>query len=145
MTEGNKGFYGGVVPPRSMAEDPELEKIKRQKLQRYADRAKREEHEETKPPHEENVNDAVYSFFYDRASEVMRAAESQYPSQADAVKLGLYKMIKSGRLAEKVDGGTLLTLFRTLGIPVHVDTSVKFVEHGKAKSLADKLSESWSD
>lgn len=128
-----------------MAEDRELERIKREKMQRYAEKAKHAQREATKPQAEENIDDVVYSFFYDRASEVMRAAELQYPSQAEAVKTGLYKMIKSGRLADKVDGGTLLTLFRTLGIPVHVDTSVKFVEHGKAKSLADKLSESWSD
>jgi len=129
----------------SMAEDPELERIKREKLQKYAEKARHEQQEAAKPQTEENVNDVVYSFFYDRASEVMRAAELQYPPQAEAVKSGLYKMIKSGRLAEKVDGGTLLALFRALGVPVHVDTSVKFVEHGKAKSLADKLSDSWSD
>lgn len=128
-----------------MAEDRELERIRREKMQKYAEKAKHEQREATKPQAEENIDDVVYSFFYDRASEVMRAAELQYPPQAEAVKTGLYKMIKSGRLADKVDGGTLLTLFRTLGIPVHVDTSVKFVEHGKAKSLADKLSESWSD
>ncbi|HYA21965.1 MAG TPA: DNA-binding protein [Thermoproteota archaeon] len=128
-----------------MAEDRELERIKREKMQRYAEKAKQDQREAAKPQTEESVDDVVYSLFYDRASEVMRAAELQYPPQAEAVKTGLYKMIKSGRLVDKIDGGTLLTLFRTLGIPVHVDTSVKFVEHGKAKSLADKLSESWSD
>jgi len=126
-----------------MAEDPELERIKRQKLQEFAERAKREERRAVEQPREENQDDVVYSYFYDRASEVMRAAEYQFPAQAQAVKAGLYKMIKAGRLTEKVDGGTLLALFRNLGIPVHLDTSVKFVEHGEAKSLADKLSESW--
>jgi len=128
-----------------MVEDPELERIKRQKLQRYAKRAKREKHETAEQPRDESEDDVVYSYFYNRAAEVMKAAEYQFPTQAQAVKTGLYKMIKAGKLIEKVDGGTLLTLFRTLGIPVHLDTSVKFVEHGEVKSLADKLSESWSD
>jgi len=128
-----------------MTEDPELQRIMREKFQRYAERTRKEERGTAKPTPKEDINKAVYSILYNRASEVMEAAELQYPEQTEAVKLGLYKMMKSGRLAERIDGGTLLTLFRALGLPVHIDTSVTFVEHGKAKSLADKLSDSWSE
>jgi len=128
-----------------MEEDRELERIKRQKLQKYAEKIHREEREQEKRTPTADVDSEVYSYLYDRAPEVMRAAESQFPEQTEAIKQGLHKMIKTGRLTEKIDGGTLLTLFRTLGLPVHVDTSIKFVEHGEARSLAEKLSSSWSD
>ncbi|MGB9759077.1 MAG: DNA-binding protein [Thermoproteota archaeon] len=125
--------------------DEELEKIKRQKLERYYKylelKKKEEEKEKAQKLDMAKINNVVYSYLVERAPEVMRAAEQQYPNEANYVKLGLYKMIVSGKLNEKIDGGTLLALFRSLGLDVYIETSVKFVEHGKVKSLADKLSE----
>jgi len=125
--------------------DEELEKIKRQKMERYYKYLELKKKEEEKGKEQKvdivKVNKIVYSYLIERASEVMKAAEQQYPNETNHIKLGLYKMIVSGQLTEKIDGGTLLALFRSLGMDVYVETSVKFVEHGKVKSLADKLSE----
>ncbi|MBO3757701.1 MAG: DNA-binding protein [Thermoproteota archaeon] len=125
--------------------DEELEKIKKQKLEKYYKYFELKKKEEEKAKEQKvdmtKINNVVYSFLTERAPEVMKAAEKQYPSETNYIKLGLYKMIASGQLNEKIDGGTLLALFRSLGLDIYIETSVKFVEHGKVKSLADKLSE----
>jgi len=121
--------------------DEELERIKRKKMEEYLRRIKAKKEESNSEREEEKINEVVYSYLTERAPEVMRAAEQQFPKETQYVKLGLYKMIKKGLLSEKIDGGTLLALFRTLGLNVYIETSVKFVEHGKVKSLAEKLSE----
>jgi len=126
-----------------MGEDLELDRIKRAKLRGYLNKASKSEPPKKSEGQVEDIDQVVYRYLDSRAVDVMKAAESQFPEETRAIKLGLHKMIKDGRLQYVVDGGTLLLLFRTLGLRVYVETEVKFVEHGKAKSLAEKLSENF--
>lgn len=74
-----------------------------------------------------------------RGEEVLRNAESQYPSQARLVVLRLGGLLASGEIAEQIDGGRLLALFRSVGINVRMDTKINVEQDGKLVSLSDKL------
>ena len=51
----------------------------------------------------------------------------------------LAELITSGDVPEVIDGGELLTLFRSIGINVRMKTKIKVEEDGKFVSLSDKL------
>jgi hypothetical protein len=48
-------------------------------------------------------------------------------------------LIKSGEIQQRISGGELLMLFRSIGINVRVDTTIKIEDHGKLVSFSDKL------
>lgn len=126
----------------AMEEDKELDRIKQERLRNYMRKASKTASAK-KTEQQPDVNSVIYRYLDDRAAYVMKSAEYQFPNETKAVKLALYKMIKEGKLSYIIDGGTLLQLFRTLGLNVYVETEVKYVEHGKVKSLAEKLSENF--
>jgi DNA-binding TFAR19-related protein (PDSD5 family) len=74
-----------------------------------------------------------------RGLEVLEAAEAQFPQETRAVIEKLAELIQSKEVTETIDGGQLLTLFRTLGIRVRVQTTIKVEEEGKLVSWSDKL------
>lgn len=120
------------------AEDIELEKIKLKKLAKMLEKKSYEK----KVP-EKAIDDRILSkHLYDRADEVLRAAEEQFPDATKKVKAALAQMYRSGRLVGDISGGELLMLFRSLGMPLSLNTHITIVEHGKAKSLQEKLKES---
>jgi len=122
------------------ADDAELEKIKLRKLAKMLEK---KEVEEGQKPEEPTSDDAILSkHLFDRADEVLKAAETQYPKETKQIESALARMFKSGQLAGMISGGELLALFRSLGLHVTLDTQIRIVEHGKAVSLQDKLKES---
>ena len=48
-------------------------------------------------------------------------------------------MIKSGEINETIDGGKLLTLFRSVGLNIRMATKINVEQNGKFVSLSDKL------
>jgi len=44
-----------------------------------------------------------------------------------------------------VKGEELLSLFRSIGLRVRLETEIKFLDNGKAKSLSEKLKEKISN
>lgn len=60
-----------------------------------------------------------------RGTEVLENAEAQYPSETRMVVEKLAELIQSGEVTEIIDGGKLLALFRSVGIRVKVQTSIK--------------------
>ena len=52
----------------------------------------------------------------------------------------LSELIKTGEINESIDGGKLLTLFRSVGINVRMATKINVEQDGKFVSLTDKLS-----
>jgi len=56
----------------------------------------------------------------------------------------LAELIQSGEVTETIDGGKLLTLFRSIGIRVRVATTISIEQDGKLVSWSDKLKESTS-
>ena len=101
------------------------------------------EAEEKKPeptPREILVNNLGF-----RGLEVLENAESQFPNETRMVVSQIAQLIKSGELNEKLDGGQLLYLLRTVGLNVRMETKISVEQDGKFVSLTDKLSSTKSE
>ena len=55
------------------------------------------------------------------------------------VVLKLAELISSNQISEILDGGHLLSLFRSIGIGVRMKTKINIEEDGKFISISDKL------
>jgi DNA-binding TFAR19-related protein (PDSD5 family) len=82
----------------------------------------------------------VEEMLYDRGEEVLEAAYGFYPKQTEAMVKELAGMIREGRLAERVSGGELYSIFRQLGLRFRLKTSIKVQDRGKLVDLSEKLS-----
>ncbi len=129
-----------------MSEDPELEKLKAKRLaemqrnissQKQTAPLEESEEKETKSPREVVVN---YLGF--RGVEVLENAETQFPKDTKSIVEQLAKLIESGELDEKMDGGQLLAVFRSIGLRVRMNTTINIEQDGKFVSLSEKLSSS---
>lgn len=98
------------------------------------------------PPQQEqkketaNPRDIVLKSLGFRGDEVLQAAESQFPNETKTILGQLAQLITSGELNEKIDGGQLLELFRTVGLRIRLNTKINVEQDGKFVSLSDKLS-----
>ena len=129
-------------------EDKELELLKAKRLlemqKNISQQQKQEELKLTKenqkvstpPPREILVKHLGY-----RGLEVLENAESQFPNETKMVVTKLAELIQSGEVTEIIDGGKLLELFRSVGIPVRVNTTINVEQDGKLVSWSDKLKE----
>jgi len=54
-------------------------------------------------------------------------------------------LIKTGEINEIIDGGKLLTLFRSIGLSIRMATKINVEQDGKLVSLSDKLSSKLSN
>ena len=119
--------------------DSELEAIKRRKLRDIQKRwaAKQKKTEKTDP------DETLSKIFRGRAWEVFNAANQQFPTVMDQIKEALVKLAASGRLKE-VTGEQLYLFFRKLGLRVRLNTTIRYREHGKLKSLTEKITEDLS-
>ena len=63
-----------------------------------------------------------------RGLEVLSNAESQFPNETKLVEEKLAELIQSGEIDEVLDGGKLLTLFRSVGIRVRMEDDSNFEE-----------------
>ncbi|MDH3677410.1 MAG: DNA-binding protein [Nitrosopumilus sp.] len=80
-----------------------------------------------------------------RGEEVLQNAESQFPIETRSVIDQLAKLILSGEFNEQVDGGQLLSLFRTIGLNVRMNTKINVEQDGKFVSLSEKLNAKKND
>jgi len=125
-------------------EDKELELLKTKRLlEMKKNISQRQRSEESKPkdspgktPHPREI--VVKQLGY-RGLEVLEEAEAQFPEETRIVIAKLAELIQAGEIAEIIDGGKLLTLFRSLGIRVRVQTSINIEQDGKLVSWSDKL------
>lgn len=85
--------------------------------------------------------ETVKDYLYDRGDEVLDAALQQYPREASAIVEKLADLIKRGVIKDKISGGELLALFRSVGLNVYVETHVKVAKDGKLVSFSDLLKE----
>ena len=116
--------------------DSELAAIRRNKLRELKRRlsAKQRKTEEI------DADKILNEIFTGRAWEVFNAASSQFPNVMKQVKKALAKLALSGRL-KAVTGEQLFLFLRTLGLRVKLDTKIRYTEHGKLKSVAEKMKE----
>ena len=124
-------------------EDKELEILKAKRMlemqKNITQRQKVEEVKpETKKPQISN-RDLVIKQLGHRGIEVLQNAESQFPEESREVIEKLAELIQGGEVQEIIDGGKLLTLFRSLGIRVRMQTTINVEQDGKMVSWSDKL------
>ena len=74
-----------------------------------------------------------------RGLEVLSNAESQFPNETKLVEEKLAELIQSGEIDEVLDGGKLLTLFRSVGIRVRMDNKINVEKDGKFVSISEKF------
>jgi DNA-binding TFAR19-related protein (PDSD5 family) len=125
-----------------MGEDPDIEILKAKKMQEIMQRMMKQKKDnigkdiKKREPSEREI---LLSYLYDRGDEVLNLAESQFPSETRAITGRIVELINSGEINRKISGGDLLSLFRTIGINVKINTTIKIEEHGKYMSFAEKL------
>jgi DNA-binding TFAR19-related protein (PDSD5 family) len=116
--------------------DSELAAIRRNKLRELKRRLTAKE----RKTEEIDADKILNGLFKGRAWEVFNAASYQFPNVLKEVKKALVKLALSGRL-KAVTGEHLYLFLKTLGLRVRLDTQIRYAEHGKLKSLADKMKE----
>lgn len=89
---------------------------------------------------EPSPREIVVSMLGYRGLEVLETAERQFPSQTSVLISGLAKIITSGNLDQKLDGGDLMRVFALSGLSLRMNTRINVVKDGKTISLSDKLS-----
>jgi DNA-binding TFAR19-related protein (PDSD5 family) len=124
--------------------DRELEFIRRKRLQELKRQFGKKTETETKDEKAETPQAILNRFFVDRAWEVLNAAKAQYPQAAEYVEKTLVKLISEGKLRTQISGEELYGLFLRLGYRVRLQTKISVLEHGKVKSLEDKIKEETS-
>jgi DNA-binding TFAR19-related protein (PDSD5 family) len=127
----------------SQEEDPELAIIRARKMKQLKEKAALIEKIKESKSDVKKVDDKelLLKYLYDRGDEVLELAESQYPVQAKLVVNRIVELIKSGDIDSIISGGELLAIFRSVGLRIRVDTSIRIQEHGKFISMGDKLKE----
>ncbi len=128
-------------------EDPDIEIIKARKMRALREqaaglekaRSERRRFEESKTQLKRNNREIISDFLYDRGEEVLKLAESQFPIQTKSLINEIVELIRIGDIRQRISGGELLALFRSVGLNVRVSTTIKIEDHGKLVSLSDKL------
>ena len=125
--------------------DSELERLKAKRLAEMQKNISTKQEAESIPDAEkekvpENPRDSVIKILGFRGLEVLQNAESQFPNETKMIIQKLSELIKSGEMNESIDGGKLLTLFRSVGINVRMAIKINVEQDGKFVSLTDKLS-----
>jgi DNA-binding TFAR19-related protein (PDSD5 family) len=125
------------VEAKILEDDAEIRLLEQRKLEALRRRLKA-----TAAPAKKDKTDKelVEEMLYDRGDEVLEAAYGFYPRQTDALVKELAGMIRDGRLAERVSGGELYSIFRQLGLRFRLKTSIKVQDRGKLVDLSEKLS-----
>lgn len=130
-------------------EDPDIAIIKARKMKELRDKAaafeKAKKREQQPTPQKDNDREILSTYLYDRGEEVLKLAESQYPYQTKAILARIIELIKAGEISQRISGGELLALFRSIGLKIRVNTSIKIEDHGKLVSLSDKLKQQNED
>ena len=132
-----------------MSEDSELEKLKAKRLaemqQNISSQKQEQPAEEPEKKETKNPRDSVVEFLGFRGVEVLENTEHQFPNEAKSIITQLAQLIKTGELNEKMDGGELLSLLRSIGLNVRMNTKINVEQDGKFVSLSDKISSKNND
>jgi DNA-binding TFAR19-related protein (PDSD5 family) len=128
-------------------EDPDIAIIKARKMKVLREQAaelekariERQRLQESNIQHKRSSREIISDYLYDRGEEVLKLAESQFPIQTKSLISEILELIRMGEIKQRISGGELLGLFRSVGINVRVNTTIKIKDHGKLVSLSDKL------
>ena len=127
-------------------EDKELEILKAKRLaemeKNLAEQNNQQEHETMLSNSSQNKllpRDQIIKKLGYRGLEVLSNAESQFPNETKLVEEKLAELIQSGEIDEVLDGGKLLTLFRSVGISVRMENKINVEKDGKFVSISEKF------
>jgi len=138
-------------------DDPDLEMIKARKMKKLQEQLafkEKQEQEKEKSNLElqnqinKQKSDGIDSernfllrYMYDRGDEVLKLAEQQFPFQTRIIIKRLNELIRFGEIS-RISGGDMLSVYRSLGLKIRVDTHISISDHGKTISFSDKLKQS---
>ena len=125
-----------------MGEDPDIEILKAKKMQEMMQRLrkhKKDSIEKNNIKRKPSEREILLSYLYDRGDEVLNLAEFQFPTETRAITNRIVELINTGEINRKISGGELLSLFRSLGLNIRINTTIKIEDHGKYVSFAEKL------
>jgi len=122
------------------AEDRDIEIIKARKLKELREKAAAlENSNKAAASRKKSAREVVSSYLYDRGDEVLALAFAQYPEQTRAIVARIAELMVSGEITGRISGGELLALFRSVGLNVRINTTIKVEDKGKLISFSDKL------
>jgi DNA-binding TFAR19-related protein (PDSD5 family) len=130
------------------SDDAEINIINARKLRELRERAaamekakanQQQQHEQQQQQPPKSSREIVSAYLYDRADEVLDLAYRQYPAQTEAIVTRIARLILAGEIASKISGGELLMLFRSVGLNIRVNTTIKVEDNGKFVSFSEKL------
>ena len=117
--------------------DSELERLRRRRLAHLGKRFLTKEREKKD---EGNKQDVLKRVFVGRAWEVFNATQAKYPEIAEKLRNILVQLASSGKITH-VCGQELYYLLRKMGLRVRLKTTIRIKEHGKVKSIEEKMKE----
>jgi DNA-binding TFAR19-related protein (PDSD5 family) len=132
----------------SSSDDPEIDIINARKLRELREKAAALERAKAKQQQQQSSSstsrpkssrEILTPYLYDRADEVLDIAYGQYPVQTEAIVTRIARLILDGEITNKISGGELLMLFRSVGLKIRVNTTIKVEDNGKFVSFSDKL------
>jgi DNA-binding TFAR19-related protein (PDSD5 family) len=122
------------------SDDPDIDIINARKLKELREKAAAmEKAKASQQQQPKSSRDIVSAYLYDRADKVLDLAYEQYPAQTEAIITRIARLILDGEITSRISGGELLTLFRSVGLNIRVNTTIKVEEDGKLISFSEKL------
>jgi DNA-binding TFAR19-related protein (PDSD5 family) len=123
------------------SEDPDIEIIKARKLRELREKAAAMEKAKFNQQHQQpkSSREIVSGYLYDRGEKVLDLAYKQYPVQTEAIVTRIAQLILGGEITGRISGGELLALFRSIGLNIRLDTTIKIEDKGKLISFSEKL------
>lgn len=131
---------------RDGPEDPDIAIIKARKLKELwkhaaMEKSKAARRADEQKPITKTDKEIVSDYLYDRGGEVLSLAMTQFPTQTKIIIKRIADLIRLGEIQQRISGGELLALFRSIGINVRINTTIKIEDHGKLVSFSEKLKE----
>jgi DNA-binding TFAR19-related protein (PDSD5 family) len=134
----------------SSSDDPEIDIINARKLRELREKAaalerakaiqqQRQQQSSSSTSRPKSSREILSPYLYDRADEVLDLAYGQYPVQTEAIVTRIARLILDGEITNRISGGELLMLFRSVGLKIRVNTTIKVEDNGKFVSFSDKL------
>ena len=122
--------------------DKELEKINAKKFRelkkKYLFKTPLQDDVPKKQEPKISPRDVLIKRLYDRGLDVLVAAEAQFPQETNLIINQLIQIIDSQKI-DYISGPELLSLFRSLGIRVHLKTYIRIDKKGKRMSINDAV------
>jgi len=135
----------------SSSDDPEIDIINARKLRELREKAaalerakanqqqQQQQQSSSSTSRPKSSREILSPYLYDRADEVLDLAYGQYPVQTEAIVTRIARLILAGEITSRISGGELLMLFRSVGLKIRVNTTIKVEDNGKFVSFSDKL------